>query len=177
MIGPLNVSNGSVSLLRSLLDGNLFDENNIPNTPYLTGHTSVALFEKWQQTITEQLVTTIPIGEGQQAPWIITTPNDAQPAVLLPGGYAGMLRIDGAAVSAGTNYPELAYTLAMFYQHGREEHLPHRQCHLFDGVMCRRKHIPRTKTHIHTPQRLLDVGCEAGSSPTKNAGCCTHPSA
>lgn len=113
-VGRLNLSNGSTSFLRSLLDENLFDENSIPNLPYLTNPSSIALLETWKALVEEQLTTTVPMGEGQTASWSITPLTDAQPVVLLPGGYAGMLRIDGVAISRGTNYPELAYALAQY---------------------------------------------------------------
>lgn len=113
-VGRLNVSGGSASLLRSLLGENLFGESTLPHSPRLTGERANVLLETWNVMIGESLVNSLPMGEGRVDGWGITPLAEAESAVLLPGGHAGMLFINGLAISAGTAQPELAYALAQY---------------------------------------------------------------
>lgn len=119
-VGRLNVSNGSASLLRSLSGENLFDDSTLPHSPYLTGELTSALLEAWNVMISESLVSSLPTGEGSIEGWAISPLSEAPFAMLLPGGRAGMLFVDGLAVSAGTVHPELAYALAQYLTNRQE---------------------------------------------------------
>lgn len=114
-------------LVRSVLGRGLYDNSVLPNPPDFARPEVVALAERWYAWL--QAGKRVPGGPGQYAygevPLAVdnlarlyiygTSANsDARwEATLLPGGHA-TLQVQGFAVSAGTEHPELAYALASY---------------------------------------------------------------
>lgn len=114
-------------LMRSLLGHGFYDPNTSPQQPKFSDADTQALLAQWVQYYEEGLLgaasisgsidfNTIPL--QITAPWSLNTsfsPPGSTPkaGALLPGGTAG-LRVDGFAVSSGTQQPELAYELVKF---------------------------------------------------------------
>ena len=115
-------------LLRSLLNHGFYDPATSPQQPRFSDADTQALLTSWIQYQEEGLLGNTPI-EGSidfnniplqiSSPWLLNE-NFGQPAgstpkagALLPGATAG-LRVDGFAVSGGTQQPELAYELVKY---------------------------------------------------------------
>ncbi|MBN1681388.1 MAG: extracellular solute-binding protein [Anaerolineae bacterium] len=123
----MTVSMGGNNLtvfLRALLGTGLYDATVVPNTPALTDPALEALLTTWYELEQEGVVIGQGGGFGNDIPLRVEgisgysrRPNDDETstryASLLPGGVAG-LDVQGFAVSAGTQYPEMAYQLAKF---------------------------------------------------------------
>lgn len=112
-------------LFRSLLGTNVVDETVIPNSPRLNDPNVEKLLDSWAKLHLEGLVGN---GNGEPGPLSAplsvsyaddvllqpgVSPDQKRTALLLPGAKGG-LDVLGAAVSAGTLYPEQAYALARF---------------------------------------------------------------
>lgn len=111
-------------LLRSLLGHGFFDPNGVPQQPRFTDSDTLALLASWIQYQEEGLLGGAELTgdfDFQEIPLTISGPFElttmfrpgnapVKAGALLPGGTAG-LRVEGFAVSAGTNQPELAYEL------------------------------------------------------------------
>ncbi|MBN1287401.1 MAG: extracellular solute-binding protein [Anaerolineae bacterium] len=124
-----NTSGSNLSLLLRLLAGqSLYDSAAMSSTPDFTNPALASILQTWYDLAQEGVVSDQRSGPEGDAPLRIEgidgyarrqfRPNeDTAEAVyyasLLPGGVAG-LGVQGFAVSAGTQYPELAYELAKF---------------------------------------------------------------
>ncbi|MEP7286703.1 MAG: extracellular solute-binding protein [Chloroflexota bacterium] len=104
-----------VLLWRSLLGHNLVDDSTIPNQPQLDKPDVVALLDNWHQLndagyfgndLRITAMSLLSIRELSILPV-------KRSAVLLPGSKGG-LYVEGFAVSAATQHPDLAYALAKF---------------------------------------------------------------
>jgi ABC-type glycerol-3-phosphate transport system substrate-binding protein len=114
-------------LLRSLLSHGFYDPATTPQQPKFSDADTQALLASWIQYQEEGLLGGTQPSESMDfnniplqisGPWLLNEtfgPAGATPkaGALLPGGTAG-LRVDGFAVSSGTQYPELAYELVKF---------------------------------------------------------------
>jgi ABC-type glycerol-3-phosphate transport system substrate-binding protein len=114
-------------LMRSLLSHGFYDPATSPQQPKFSDADTQALMASWIQYQEEGLLggtqptesidfNTIPLLIS--SPWMLNEnfgTNNAVPkaGALLPGGTAG-LRVDGFAVSSGTQQPELAYELVKY---------------------------------------------------------------
>jgi ABC-type glycerol-3-phosphate transport system substrate-binding protein len=110
-------TDASAILFQSLMTDRLYDPNSIPNVPKLDKPDVQAMLTSWAQLVTDGAV-----GNSQDSPLTISSvtnyirslrQNAKRAATLLPGGKAG-LTVQGFAVSAGTQRPELAYALAAY---------------------------------------------------------------
>jgi len=121
MTASLGANNLNV-LLRSLLSAGLYDTTTMPNAPLFTDPALETILQTWYELQQEGVVASggggfaedIPLqigGVGQRGPG--NNDDSVTYASLLPGGVAG-LNVQGFAVSAGTQNPELAYELAKF---------------------------------------------------------------
>jgi ABC-type glycerol-3-phosphate transport system substrate-binding protein len=114
-------------LLRSLLSHGFYDPTTSPQQPKFSDADTQALLASWTEYQKEGLLGGAEINEAfdfNTVPILISTPwmlnqnfvqSNAGPkaGALLPGGTAG-LRVDGFAVSGGTQQPELAYELVKY---------------------------------------------------------------
>lgn len=125
------VSSGGNNLdvfLRSLSTAGLYDPATMPNQPALNDPVLETYLATWYDLTQEGVATSAGGGFGEdEIPLRVEgvmgyreRPRPGQQesttvryANLLPGGTAG-LNVQGLAVSAGTQYPELAYELAKF---------------------------------------------------------------
>lgn len=113
--------------LRSLTGGGLYDPATMPNQPSFADPALETTLATWYDLAQEGVAVAQGGGFGEEIPLRIEgvmgysqrprrEEQDAETvryASLLPGGVAG-LNVQGFAVSAGTQYPELAYELAKF---------------------------------------------------------------
>jgi ABC-type glycerol-3-phosphate transport system substrate-binding protein len=117
-------------LFRSLLGAPVYDPSTSPIQPDFSNPTLETLITTWQSLLDEGVVQglgggsqIVIIGAGAEGPAIsiqqsfglATFPNQETTLAgsLLPGGKAG-LEAQGFAISAGTQYPEQAYSLLKF---------------------------------------------------------------
>ncbi|MBC7809936.1 MAG: extracellular solute-binding protein [Burkholderiales bacterium] len=118
----LAIAANNVGLLYRSLTGQLFyDPNTLPANPRLATPELAAFLDTWK-TLLDEGVVVMGGGGGADIPSMnvggngggFGGPNANERAIiLLPGGTAG-LTPSSFAVSAGTQYPELAYELAKF---------------------------------------------------------------
>jgi ABC-type glycerol-3-phosphate transport system substrate-binding protein len=118
---------------RGLLGQDFADTNVIPAAPDLATPERAALLATWNDLLNEGVATTDYVPGVENAPLQVNgsyllspvsnaANRDALPrAALLPGNSAG-LEAFGVAVSAGTAYPDAAYTLAKFLTGAAELH-------------------------------------------------------
>ncbi len=127
--GFSTVSGGSNQdvFLRALAGASLYDAATTPNAPDLSNPALEHILEVWYQMRQDGVVLAQGGGRDTAIPLRVEGingyagrgfgPNQDQTetryASLLPGGVAG-LSVQGFAVSAGTQYPEMAYELAKF---------------------------------------------------------------
>lgn len=126
--------NNQVVFLRALAGAGFYDDTVVPNAPSFANPALEYILETWYELVSEGVVLaqgggreeTIPLrveGINGYAERGFGRPGEDNDTVryasLLPGGVAG-LNVQGFAVSAGTQYPELAYALASFLT-GRSE--------------------------------------------------------
>jgi ABC-type glycerol-3-phosphate transport system substrate-binding protein len=111
-------------LIRSLLGEGVFDDSVLPSTPNMQSPQLEALVTAWSELAQEGHTGNNFTGSSQDIPlridglWVLSSSaiglgDDEWGVALLPGGVAGT-RVQGFAVSAGTQNPELAYELAKF---------------------------------------------------------------
>lgn len=110
-------------LLRSLLGQGFYDNSVTPEVPNLSNPDLEALLTKFAELEKDGVIAESITGDVNSAPMRIfggfglQAPPDSNvkppAASLLHGGLAG-LDVQGFAVSAGTQYPELAYELAKY---------------------------------------------------------------
>ena len=111
----------------SSLEGGVYDDTVLPSVPRYQGAALEEVVTLWAGVLADGILNpvmsddattsfnmdSIPLQIGQSATSGFGRPgqdSDTMPS-LLPGGKAGLV-VDGYAVSAGTQYPELAYELA-----------------------------------------------------------------
>lgn len=111
--------------LRTLAGASLFDSSTTPNAPKFASNTTLQhVLDVWSKMVTDGVVQARGGGRDNNIPLRVEgingyeqrpnqTSTTTRNAVLLPGSVAG-LNTQGFAVSAGTQYPELAYALASF---------------------------------------------------------------
>ncbi len=125
--------NNQAVFLRALAGSGFYDTASVPNAPSFANPNLEYLLQTWYELVSEGVVLaqgggreeTIPLrveginGYAERSFGRSDDANTVRYASLLPGGVAG-LNVQGFAVSAGTQYPELAYALASFLT-GRPE--------------------------------------------------------
>ncbi|NDJ78041.1 MAG: extracellular solute-binding protein [Chloroflexi bacterium] len=113
--------------LRSLSSAGLYDPATMPNQPSFTDPVLETNLATWYDLTLEGVAISQGIGGNMDIPLRVEgvmgyserirlgqqTTTTTRYASLLPGGVAGF-NVQGFAVSAGTQYPELAYELAKF---------------------------------------------------------------
>ncbi|HVO43281.1 MAG TPA: extracellular solute-binding protein [Aggregatilineales bacterium] len=112
-------------LFRVLVSDGFYDPNTVPNPPQFSKGHIEDILGVWGKLNSEGLVSTaggfanpdIPMAIGNAYGVLfagaITNNTEKSVGVLLPGGKAG-LNVQGYAVSAGAEHPDLAYALANF---------------------------------------------------------------
>ncbi len=121
--------NNQTIFLRALAGSGFYDSATMPNAPSLTTNANLEyILEIWAELITEGVVLAQGGGRENDIPLRLEGINgysqrggpmnddeteETRYASLLPNSVAG-LNVQGFAVSAGTQYPELAYALASF---------------------------------------------------------------
>ncbi|MBI5960546.1 MAG: extracellular solute-binding protein [Chloroflexi bacterium] len=126
-----NSGGNNLSLfLRSLLSAGVYDAATMPNAPSFSDPALESILQTWYEMVQDGVVLSQGGGFEEDIPLQIggmrsfsqrgfggpNNDNDEESvryASLLPGGQAG-LTVQGFAVSAGTQSPELAYELAKF---------------------------------------------------------------
>ncbi len=123
--------NNQEVFLRALAGTGLYDVTTVPNAPSLANPALEYILQTWYELTQEGVVLAQGGGRDENVPLRVEGINgytqrgpnqnsaETRYATLLPGGVAG-LSVQGFAVSAGTQYPELAYALASFLT-GRSE--------------------------------------------------------
>src|SRR5579859_920481 len=123
----LSAAPSSLALLfRALANQNFYDPNSVPNPPRFSKGTMTDILNTWAKLDSDGVVSnTVAVMGPDEPPLIINNtlqsllPNVTVDAsqrytgVLLPGGKAG-LNVQGYAVSAGTEHPDLAYAFASY---------------------------------------------------------------
>lgn len=126
-LSTVSGGNNQDLFLRTLLNSSLYDTSAPSSTPALTSPELEYTLQLWYELRNEGVVlaqgggrnTAIPLrveginGYAQRGFGRQQEVEETRYAALLPGGVAG-LAVQGFAVSAGTQYPELAYALAAF---------------------------------------------------------------
>lgn len=128
----LSGGNNQEVFLRTLAGTGLYDATTVPNAPSLANPALEYILQTWYELAQEGVVAAQGGGRDEDVPLRVEGINgytqrggpnrdtaETRYASLLPGGVAG-LSVQGFAVSAGTQYPELAYALASFLT-GRSE--------------------------------------------------------
>ncbi len=121
--------NNQTIFLRALAGSGFYDSSTVPNAPLFTNPDLEYILETWNQMIEDGVVLAQGGGREEDIPLRVEgingyasrgfRPNQDQQeetvryASLLPNGVAG-LSVQSFAVSAGTQYPEIAYALASF---------------------------------------------------------------
>ena len=131
-LSTLSGANNQEVFLRALAGASLYDTTTVPNAPNLANPALEYILETWYELTQEGVVVAQGGGRDADVPLRIEgisgyaqrggprrSPTETRYATLLPGSVAG-LSVQGFAVSAGTQYPELAYALASFLA-GRSE--------------------------------------------------------
>jgi len=117
--------NNQTVFLRALAGVGFYDPATMPNAPLFSAPALEYTLQVWNELVQEGVVLAQGGGRENDIPLRVEGINgyaqrglnnrddEARYASLLPGGTAG-LNVQGFAVSAGTQYPELAYALASF---------------------------------------------------------------
>jgi ABC-type glycerol-3-phosphate transport system substrate-binding protein len=112
-------------LFRTLANESFYDPNSVPNPPQFQISALPDILKTWANLDADGLVSnTVTVNGPNQPPLTINNTLSLQSnitvdasqrytGVLLPGGKAG-LNVQGFAVSAGTEHPDLAYAFARF---------------------------------------------------------------
>ena len=123
----LGASPSSLALLfRGLANNNFYDSTSVPNSPQFGNGAISDILNTWAKLDSKGLVSnSVAVMGPNQPPMIINNTlqsllpnitvdaNQRNTGVLLPGGKAG-LNVQGYAVSAGTEHPDLAYAFARY---------------------------------------------------------------
>jgi ABC-type glycerol-3-phosphate transport system substrate-binding protein len=119
--GILIWDNSALSMLiRSLLDGGVYDESVFPAVPDYSAESLVNIITTLQTLNAEGVivvrdfmsnVTDAPVIIGDSFLSMMATPPLS--VAILPGGHTG-IQVDGLAISRGTQYPEATYQLIRF---------------------------------------------------------------
>lgn len=109
-------------LIRSLYGVGFYDSN-LPEGPFFDTPDLHVLFDGFEKLIKSGLVAfTEDVSSHEIQPLRISSvrdivnAKDIETLSLLPGGYAG-LEVDGFAISAGTQHPEIAFDLIAYLSH------------------------------------------------------------
>jgi ABC-type glycerol-3-phosphate transport system substrate-binding protein len=117
--------NNQSVFLRALAGAGFYDLATLPNAPSFSDPDLEYTLQVWDELIQDGVVLAQGGGRDENIPLRVEgingysqrgpnqSNNGTRNASLLPGGVAG-LSVQGFAVSAGTQYPELAYALASF---------------------------------------------------------------
>ncbi len=132
-LSTVSGGNNQAVFLRALAGTGFYDSASVPNAPSFANPNLEYLLQTWYELVSEEVVLAQGGGREEAIPLRVEGINgyaerrgpreqdaaETRYASLLPGGVAG-LNVQGFAVSAGTQYPELAYALANFLT-GRSE--------------------------------------------------------
>lgn len=124
-LSTVSGGNNQTVLLRALAGASFTDPATVPNAPAFSDPALEYALETWNQLVREGVVLAQGGGRNSDIPLRVEGINgyaqrgfnnrddEVRYASLLPGGTA-VLNVQGFAVSAGTQQPELAYALASF---------------------------------------------------------------